>query len=499
MSAINRKEFLRLSSLGAIAALLPFQQVQALNFISGREGFDPTDYNEAKELARQAKILFFQGDHAGAETKYLRCIELAPADIRFYDNLQDVYAVQKRYLEQAILFKNGLDANPTKIAFYDRLGKTLMRLAVGHKQAATSYGAQFNSNDLLADAEALYLQAINIDPTKQYLNVGLEKVRFKIQNDATNVNASFNDTFQTRRKQNRTLSKSRYESLDNQQLIDALNKIDTKKRNTLYIQSDIDKRGRAITREKKAIYGLLVERLWEGQDYASALIHAQARYDLDKTDARSMRYLARLYRRTNDYGGFISLKREYNDLKNTVWSQLGLMKAIEVAYKKNTPGVDLNEAEQIGLALLGNADLKDVHRVSTTLKLTKIQLELGHVDQARNHILSLVNENRIKGKRLKRAIAIAYIKSFHKTEDYETVRDLAKVALRQKVADANVGAEIVTKKLTKNLKKYKQRVAFEYQLYRAFNGLGNDRGKQRTLQRILRKYPDNKFALKRTK
>ena len=154
----NRRNFLKTSSLGILSLAIPMPLFSSNNkLFSNNLG----SYNEAKEIAKKAKKYFYKKEYLKAEGFYKKCIELAPSDIRYYDNLKAVYGAQGKYIDSLNLFKTALANNSQNLAFHDRTARSLMQLELGNKKMADLY-KNGNNQSLLKEARKIYKEALKV-------------------------------------------------------------------------------------------------------------------------------------------------------------------------------------------------------------------------------------------------------------------------------------------------------------------------------------------------
>lgn len=401
MSALSRKDFIKLSSWGFIAALLPVEKINAISsFINDRSVFNPSDFELAVAKAQIAKQKFFQKDYALAEQNYLDAIALAPHAIRFYDGLDNVYGAQGKTAESALMYKEALGINLTKIAFYDRAARALMRLEIGKKNAAANYRTHVASTSLLADAKALYIAAIAIDNTKPYLNVGLNKVQYKIDTNAINLNYNTSVENKLRRKTNRNIQKGNVKLFYTEQttphLFAMIEGIGSRPRNTLYTPEDLLKRQKAIVLQKKEYYRELLQRELSQADRIS---YAQALLALDPSDSYSYGMIRKVYYKYGMFSDFIGVSSEFHNIKNNAQTALSLMHATYIARTKN-PNSDINTAITIGNTLLTEWDLRPEFKVKVVDKLAQLYMTSENYVEAkavlRNFFQEMIDDTNLK-------------------------------------------------------------------------------------------------------
>lgn len=498
---MQRKEFLRLSLFGAIATLIPVQELTALSRIRPKKGNDLLDIYNGDELARQAKIAFFQRRYSDAQNLYIEAIELAPSKIQYYDGLQNVYAVQKKSIEIIQLYKNGLDANTNIIVFYDRLARSLVRVKLGNKAILSQVQALVGNSALMDEAKNLYNQAINIDSSKQYLQEGLNRVNFLESLNADTTYANDNQQLKINKRVNREQFLSRYTNFSNQELTERLNAIDSKTRHDLFETSDIDCRNKSLLKEKKIIHQTLSDRCYKVKDYNQTLTHLLNIYNLDNTDGKTIKLLTNIYLKLNNFEGFLSIKRDWDTLKNTVWSKLGLIHALDKSYRRTDNSAYLEEAVNLSSSLF-NDNLNTTNKglfFKIAMKTAKLYRMNGQFSDA----LALYSDHLIynedfNNKRKKNAV-IGYIKTLRLNGNINKAKRLLRLALKQKKSvNENNNDDLKTYLITKKIRK-KQRLMFEYELYRIYEIEEDAINLRKTTKRILRINPKDKFLKRKSK
>jgi len=496
-STINRKKFLKLSAWGFLAALLPVQEIKALSFISDLKEFDQSNYQTAIDKAKKAKEHFYKKEFTLAENLYLECIQLAPADIRFYDNLQNVYGAQGELLRITELFKNALIANPSKVAFYDRAARSLMRLELGDRVLAQQYKDTNGSHSLLKDAKTLYNQAIAIDSTKEYLKIGRRKVKKKIAEDAPSKNYRTDSVSKEEKKRNRKKHNKRYKKLSIEQLKTKIDAFENRNRNTLYLESDINTREKNIKKEKKLVYRSLIKKLKKEREYNQAIAYAESLYEIDRTDQTSLTLLKRLYRKDRNYTKLINVQRTHAENSQKVYAYLGLMHFLQLAYKKQGGSIDLiSQSIAIGEDLANNWPLVERIKVDTTDKLAKSHVLYGDYQKAQRIYKDMITTIKDYAIAQVNKVMLGYALTYFKTGDFNTTRDICLIAIEE-LNDID-SLEYVQRFADKRAKTdFIENIDFYYLLTRVYKRLNQHSERARILNFILSNDPDNKFALKR--
>jgi hypothetical protein len=496
--SIKRSEFLRLSAWGFVATLLPIHQVKALSFITELNTFNQNDHALAVNKAKLAKEAFFNKNYSNAETLYLECIALAPADIRFYDNLENVYGAQGKWLLTVELFKNALLANPNKIAFYDRAARSLMRLELGYKSLALQYRNDINSVSLLQDAKQLYNQALQIAPDTKYLKIGKKKVKQKINTNAININYRTNIEVKEARKQRRKKHKRRYKQFSIEELISKLQNIDAKSRNLLYFDNELNTRNRNIIKEKKLINLLLSKKYKKNNQFLEAIEYANAVHTLDPKDTRSILLLKRLYKRTNDYSGLVNFQRIRNNNKDTLFSHLGLMSALNLKFKKEIQDYNLlSESINIGEDLIQNWGLLDSQKINVSDNLAEAYMLNGSYQNSKDLLKNVIETTSTTSSGGINTLIGNYARSHYKNGEYEKTKNILMIAIKDNEANSEELEYITELTSKKEDNSFNKNLRLYYLLYRTYKKSGETDKMAIILQKLIQNNPEDKFALKR--
>ena len=495
MTFYDRRNFVRVTSWGLVAALLPIQQIKALGFITKISAYDPNDYDHAIVLAKQAKIHFYKKEYTAAEDTLFKSIELAPSSIRFYDNLKAVYGAQGKYLDIIELFKNGLSINQSVISFYDRAARSLLQLEIGNQKLATLYKNSNESNFLLADAERLYEQAIEIDGSKEYLKIGLKKVQKKIWEKSENIDYRSDKNYKQVRKYRAQEHKNRYKNYSIEDLENQLNELSVKKRVTLYDEKEIANYTVTSNKEKLKIYTLLIEKLKSEERIEEALFYAKEMYQLNPRDSESIKKVVSLYQRSKDYRGLIHFRRQQVKNYSNLYSQLGLVKALEKGYEKGLP-ISLNECSEICDNLLLNWTVKGNLKISIMDMKAKSYLKNNKPKEAIVTYTTIIENEEIKAPFLAQQVINGYaISLFQNNEVIEAENILRTIIYKED--DENYSKSIQRHLKTVSRLNNKELISSRYNLHKVYKKQGNNKKQKEILQEILSVEPKNKFAKKR--
>lgn len=441
MASFTRKDFLRLASLSFAATLLPTEKINALSFILDLDSSRPVNGTvDVFDIAKLAKQHFYKKEYELAEEKYRECIELASRDIRFYDGLDNVFGAQGRFLESLLLYKNGLTINPQNVDFYDRTARALMRVGIGEKKMAEQYKRDFSSNSLLDDALKLYDEALSINPGNAYLLIGKNKIEEKIALDATNLN--FRKAFiykKAKRAAAKQIHLAEYE-LPIGTLINQYYAHDTKKRNTLYDSVEIQRRLSQILIDKKKKAAIIFDKYYQDRDYTRAAEWAVSMFELDPKDSRALVRIKKSFYKQGKYQEVISYRLDFATQRESVFSYLGVLDAIEVAFYHNqATSLDLELAHEIGVDLLDEWALKEELRIDVIDKYNRILIIDDKIADAKEITQEALERlETTKGERINK-ILCSYALLFESQGSFSDAIAILKLALKEEVSREGVG------------------------------------------------------------
>ena len=497
---MKRKNFLKLSSLSFVSFLLPIHQVDLLSFILKLDSYNPEDHPKAREIAEEARVAFYKRQFDLAERLFLECIRLAPADIRFYDNLQNVYGAQNKVLEIVELYNNGLSVNSKKISFYDRTARALMRLELGYKRQASEYKKNIRSVSLLKDAQVLYEKAIEIDK-KDYLFVGLDKVQRMIAKKAPDINYRKNKDEIRVRKERRHLHAQRYQNFDNKVLISKIEELDAKKRRELFIKGEIDVRQKNIIKEKKLIYRTLIDRFTRNKDYDSAILYAKKIYDLDSKDTAIKNTIKSLYKFNKDYLGVVNFKKSYALKSDNIFEHLGLMKALNEAYVRGEGDFSfLTESSAIGEYLIEEWVPLPKVRMIVVDKLCATYNLVGDYEKSFNLLTEELNRLSTTSSSSINALLYRYGETLMYHSNFEEARDFVLICLEEKEYNSIKYPQfdfLSTCLELRNDSNFNSKSNLWYLLYEIYSKYHYDYIGIEVLDKILSYSPSDQFAIKR--
>jgi tetratricopeptide (TPR) repeat protein len=493
MSNLTRKDFIRLSSWAFVATLLPTGEINAMTSVFSPDYIPSTgDFKKAQELAKEAKVFFYKKNFAKAEELYLQCIKLAPSSIRFYDNLDNVYGVKNNHLASVELFKNGLLKNPKIIAFYDRAAHSLMRLELGNKKSASKFKGKMNSQSLLKDAELLYHKAIAIDGTKKYLTVGLEKVKSKM-NPTLSINSK---TVKTKKVEARKQLKKEIGLKSDIEIEALINKVDTKKRTQLFAKEEIVQQQLNLTKQKKEYIKVLLSK--NKGDAQKSIGLSEKLFELDYLDPISIKQLKSVYYANNKYFDFISKKQKFAEKKQTIYSYLGVIDAIEMACEKKQAVPDsLSNAIAVGNMVLGNFNLLETTEVDVVDKIAKLHTLQFNFSEAKKITEYTIGNLTTSSPAVINKIVYRYAHIYYAEDRLEEAKNILRIALGQSENENNAFSKIKEIALNKTKETFKHKLILYYLLFEVYHKLNDNDNAVIVLNKITEINPKDQFLIKR--
>jgi hypothetical protein len=476
MNSVSRKDFLRLTSLSFLAALLPVSEVNALSFIlSTKKDNTKEDFAKAVELSKTAKKYFYQKQFKLAEETYMQCIKLAPAAVRFYDGLDNVFGAQGKFLECLLLYKNGLEVNSNKIAFYDRSARALARIEVGYKKIPENYKEKVNSKSLLEDALALYDKAIKID-NKPYLSLGKNKIQEKINFSDINLDKSKKIEYRIIKRKKAIETNLAARNLPVEKLILQYSLIDKKDRIDLYFKKELSVRQNNIDKLKKRHLLSIIDKYLIANDYENAFLWSKELFRLDVKYQHGIVRLKNALQGLGKFNDIVNYRLQYAKEVQTVYAYIGVLDAIQKSMKKKQHSTyEINIGHQIGEDLLKNWGLMENVAIDVIDKYNKILVLDGKVDVALKITEKAFTRIKTTSDERINKLVLSYSNLLVANGNYDGANRVLKLSLKEELEDYTLLAnEDLIKKIID--KKQKNSFVFNkpiyFQLYKNYKLTG---------------------------
>jgi tetratricopeptide (TPR) repeat protein len=501
MSHFTRKDFIKLTSLGFLATVLPVHEVEAVNGLFNLN--IPTganDLQKAQLIAKKAKEYFYKKEFAKAEELYLQSIKLAPAYIQFYDCLSNVYGVRCNHLASVELFKAGMKKNAGKAVFCDRLAKAFIRLEKGNKNQAKEYKKNNKiSHSLLEEAQKLWEKGIVLEGNKKYLQEGLSGLDKSRQKGEVSLKMSARESKKHKaeiKTQNRQKIKKELSAKSNQDLEGMVKKIDAKPRTVLFVEKEKQQQQFHIAKQKKRLLRLLNEK--DRKNSPAVLGRTKQIFDLDPSDSLSLYHLKRALYANGKYFELISQRQKFAEKKNSVYGYLGVVDAIETANEKGQTNPEaLSNAVSICGLVLSNFSLTEKTTVEVIDKLTKIYILQGKSADAITMLEALINQFENNSVSLVNMLLYRYASALKAAGQVQKAKEVLNIGIHKKENQDPSLSKVYQLASRKEQESFNQKKPLYHLLYEIHNALGETEESSRILRDIRQFNPSDKFATRR--
>ena len=370
-----------LASTGVFMSASPFNySFKFLTIIS-----DPVIEN----LLTQASSARENGNFSLAESLYNQIISLVPEETRAYYGLRKTFLMQKnKEYNVVILFEQAVDSNPENIRLICQLAKEYTSVALGNKQVVQMLNYE---TPLLEKAYDLYEYALSLDSNlpslfgrgenteeggdKVLAEVGLEKNKTKIDQQADTEDARGNSKVKEQRKVNQLAFKGRFKDLTYTELNLKLNK--------LLEKPDLQKRGRHI----KELYRIMVKRKIQNKDYENAYLIAYQLYLFDKKDTISLGLFKKYAIRTQNYNQLVEVLRDNDLQQNTFWSKLSYFDSLCNLYKATTNNTTKGLMLSVLWQLADGFELSPLMKKELEFRKLEFSLVNQNIFEIENHLI----------------------------------------------------------------------------------------------------------------
>lgn len=501
MSHFTRKDFIKLTSLGFLATVLPVHEVEAVNGL-----FNPdipsgaNDLQKAQLIAKKAKEHFYKKEFAKAEELYLQCVKLAPAYIQFYDALSNVYGVRCNHLASVELFKAAMKKNAAKAVFCDRLAKALVRLEKGNKKQAKEYKKNNKiSQSLLEEAEKLWKKGIALEGNKKYLQEGLSGLNKSKQKGGVTLKMSAKESkkqMAQAKTQNRQKIKRELLAKSNQDLEVMVKKIDDKPRTVLFIEKEKQQQQFHIVKQKKKLLRVLNEK--DKANATAVMGRTQQIFDLDPSDSLSLFHLKRSLYANGKYFDLIKQRQKFAQKKDSVYAYLGVVDAIETAHEKGQTNPEaLSNAVSICGLVLSNFSLTEKTTVEVIDKLCKIYILQGKPVDALTMLDALINQFENNSVYLVNILLYRYASALKSAGQIQKAKEVLNIGIHKTENQDPSLRKVYQLASRKEKEGFNQKKPLYHLLYEIHNALGETEEASRILGDIKQFNPSDKFVAKR--
>lgn len=493
----NRRKFIYLSALGTAGLLFPTTLLGETIFKNN--DVLPSVSNAALQnallKAKEANALRLAKSLAQAEAKYREAISLMPTDIRFYDGLRKVLILQKDKVQTMVeLYQSGYAANPNNAAFAARLADVYCQLEMGNKAVARAIKEKTGLSSLSDEAQKLYAKAISLNTKNKIYPVSQVKLGKLKQNEAFVKDARKNAAMHGFKKANRESYLVSFNNRTPEQFNKYLLTSTTKKRRVLSGNEET-LRQKDISRNRRSLYLTKFKKYKELKDALNTLLTAKELYSKFPNDKNTIQIIKKAYRASKQYQEITTIAKERYASNPTIWSGIGVMKAIQEQYVKSGTG-NLSEAISIGNNLLTKTEGNLLYKINILSMMSRHYTSMQQYTialQKLDEVKTLLMTNGIAQPTIVNQYFSDYGLTLSKSGDGINAEKVLKIGLGRITDEAEALVKLFRQK---NTEKPSQRRDMEIALAKVY--LQSNPGKAtEQLQHILSLYPNEKFALKK--
>lgn len=495
----NRRKFIYLSALGTVGLLLP-KTLFGETFSQNPDTLPLPPVNNAALQnallkAKEANALRLGKSFSQAEAKYREAISLMPKDVRFYDGLRKVLIVQKDKVQAVVeLYQSAYAANPNNAAFAARLADVYCQIELGNKAVSRTIKEKTGLSSLTDEAQKLYVKAISLNSKNETYLVSQVKLLKLKQNEAFVKDARKNTAMHSLKKGNRVTVLKDLKNKTPEQLNRYLNISTTKKRRVLSANEEI-LRQKEILRNRRGLYLTKLNKYRELKEVPNTLLTVQELYSKLPNDKNTLQVIKEVYRANHNYQEITTIARERYANNPTIWSGMGVIKAIHKQYKETGTG-NLTEAINIGNSLLTKTEENAIYSIQVLGMLSRLYTSMQQYAPALQKLEEakhLLVTNGIGQSTMINQYFSDYGLMLAKSGDAIKAEKVLKIGLGRLTDEAD---ELVKLFRQKNIEKLTQRRDLEIALAKVYLQ-SNPAKANEQLQRIISLFPNEKFALKK--
>jgi hypothetical protein len=317
------------------------------------------------------------------------------------------------------------------------------------------------------------------------------------------ANFRINKVYKNINRQHKIEYKSAINSKTNEELKLLISKIDTKERRPLIDVLEIEHRRINILKQKKFLYNILLKR--NNLTNQQKIENAEKLFQIDYKDPLSLNKVKKSYYINNRYFEFIDIRRNYATASNNLYGFLGLMDAMELAYKKNQATLSsLDEAISIGYNLKNNWTLNFEQEIEVVIKTSKILLLQNKFSEAKELLEQTISKVKSTSIGMNNKLLYSYAKVSFLEANYEDALKILLIGVKEFEGNIDELISINPKMaLIRNLANNKQKEVFKdnlllyYLLHSTYTYLGDNNEASALLSRLYENNSQDNFVLTR--
>lgn len=294
---------------------------------------------------KKAREAFHKQEYGKSIGFYKKLINKAPGEIAYYDGMKKSLEKLGKHEEIVAYYKYGIERNPQRVEFLNRLAKYYRETFAGNKKLAAGFEKAEEEDSLLQSSIRLSRMAIERDSRKRFLYFELlealyVKYLLEVQtkspllrgDDLTKgeedtlvrlVTPYIPDWMAIKFPGRRTRSLPVLPYTDEEMLV----RIDQKRRRVLYIESEIEQRARDLADIRKKYQARICERCVINKEHENAYTGASEILTINPEETNLLGVVKKQWQKEERYDLIINLYKELRPHRNGFWTTAGLAKA----------------------------------------------------------------------------------------------------------------------------------------------------------------------------
>ncbi len=367
MKDYTRREFLKSGLLTSAAFFFSFGPVGKLLASNSKNPPDSGNIStqaDIRQLQQKAKDFFYHKNYSQAELYYRQIILLQPSYVAAYDGLAKTLYAQNKSLAAAEAYRQGWLDRQDNHMFCDRLARAMKRLVAGNRKDEKEFCSRIGQTELLAMSAQLYIDAIDQTQSnpKPYLALGLLDVQrtldkcnksrkhtgstalsfsSSLKKQITQYTQTNQDRWQATRKKRK---KHEYNLILESDAIQRETKNQKKDRRTLYFDKEAQSRTAELNKGKKNLYYPFFAAAIKNKSTSDAERLQQKILSLDATDKNVNGQLIRHYRKQKNYTKLVQFTKDQYNNQPGFWATVSYAQALRLQAKKESRSNLCNKA-----------------------------------------------------------------------------------------------------------------------------------------------------------
>lgn len=300
-------------------------------------------------LQKQAREAFYKREFGKSVGLYKRLITKKPDEIAYYDGIKKGLEKLGKDKEIVVYYKYGIEKNPQRVEFLNRLAKYYRETFAGNKKLAAELEKTEREDSLLQSSIRLSKIAIERDSRKRYLYFELLEalyIKYLLSGQTEKLLLRSDDLTKGENDdliglvtpyisdwmaikfpaQVRARSLPVLPYTDEEMLV----RIDQKRRRVLYVESEIKQRARDLAAIRKKYQARICERCVINREHDAAFIKVGEILTTNPDETNILGVVKKQWARDGRYDLITNLYTELRETRNGFWTVAGLAKAMRL-------------------------------------------------------------------------------------------------------------------------------------------------------------------------